>query len=292
MTGVFEHLDDPHPPTLDALVRQQIARRARRLRVRRRLVIAAPAVAAVIAAGVIIAQLTTTGRIHQVQTISPTTPTFPAGRVVAAMTVSPHTGLVGGQQIQVTVRGFPPHVTVGLSECASTQEVGPGGCKAPVYTGLYTDAAGMATGVFIAQPAAYGPTATASTVCHQQCVLVAVVTKVPGGVPHGATPIVTMPLSFSAAPVTSLADASLLDLTWVSSQDGWALADQPCTRGLCARVAHTTDGGQHWQALPDPPALVQSGTTDCTKTACVTNLRFASPTVGYLYGPALLITTD
>ncbi len=44
--------------------------------------------------------------------------------------------------------------------------------------------------------------------------------------------------------------------------------------------------------LPDPPAHIQDGTADCSNVACVSNVRFATPTVGYLWGPALLMTTD
>jgi photosystem II stability/assembly factor-like uncharacterized protein len=70
------------------------------------------------------------------------------------------------------------------------------------------------------------------------------------------------------------------------------LAAQPCSAGTCARLARTTDGGVHWQALPSPPAQLDDGTVDCSKVACVSGVQFASATVGYLYGPALLMTSD
>jgi photosystem II stability/assembly factor-like uncharacterized protein len=84
----------------------------------------------------------------------------------------------------------------------------------------------------------------------------------------------------------------LQDLSWVSTTDGWALAAQPCATGNCARLAHTSDGGAQWQALPDPPAHLRDGTIDCSKLVCVSQVRFASPTIGYLYRPALLMTTN
>ena len=86
--------------------------------------------------------------------------------------------------------------------------------------------------------------------------------------------------------------SSLLSTSWISATEGWALAAQPCAAGTCTRLAHTTDGGQHWQVLPDPPAAIQEGTTDCTVSACVSQVSFANSTTGYLYGPALLMTTD
>ena len=56
--------------------------------------------------------------------------------------------------------------------------------------------------------------------------------------------------------------------------------------------------GQHqerrhsWQALRDPPVHIPYGTADCPAAACVSHLRFATPAVGYLFGPALYQTSD
>jgi photosystem II stability/assembly factor-like uncharacterized protein len=44
--------------------------------------------------------------------------------------------------------------------------------------------------------------------------------------------------------------------------------------------------------LPAPPAAIQDGTVNCAAQACVSQVSFASPAIGYLYGPALLMTTD
>jgi hypothetical protein len=70
------------------------------------------------------------------------------------------------------------------------------------------------------------------------------------------------------------------------------LAAQPCSTGTCTRVAGTTDGGRHWQLLSTPAAAIWDGTIDCSARACVSQVSFASPAIGYLYGPALLMTTD
>ncbi len=85
-----------------------------------------------------------------------------------------------------------------------------------------------------------------------------------------------------------------MDLTWVGDQRGWALAAVLCARGLCPRVAATGDGGRTWTALPVPPGIIQdeNGTADCAAVACVSQIRFATTEVGYLFGPALYQTDD
>ncbi|HEX4660984.1 MAG TPA: hypothetical protein VH307_26635 [Streptosporangiaceae bacterium] len=87
------------------------------------------------------------------------------------------------------------------------------------------------------------------------------------------------------APVP-LAGSFLMDLTWVGDQRGWALAAAPCSRGLCPRVAATRDGGRTWTALPVPPGLSISEGSE------VSQIRFVSTRVGYLFGPALYQTED
>ena len=84
----------------------------------------------------------------------------------------------------------------------------------------------------------------------------------------------------------------IVDLTWVSDQTGWALSAAVCASGLCAELASTIDGGKTWRQLPSPPALIPSGTVDCSKAACISHIRFASRMFGYLYGPALLVTSN
>jgi photosystem II stability/assembly factor-like uncharacterized protein len=91
-----------------------------------------------------------------------------------------------------------------------------------------------------------------------------------------------------------LAGSFLKDLTWVSDQRGWALSAAPCGRDLCPRLAATTDGGRTWTALPAPPGQVldPAGPVSCAPAACVGQVRFATATVGYLFGPALFQTSD
>lgn len=90
----------------------------------------------------------------------------------------------------------------------------------------------------------------------------------------------------------SLAGADLKGLSWIGQSDGWALFGQRCPGASCARLLHTSDGGIHWHLLPVPPATVVSGIYECQKGACVSGVSFANRKVGYLYGPALLMSTD
>ena len=51
----------------------------------------------------------------------------------------------------------------------------------------------------------------------------------------------------------------------------------------------TSDGGNHWTALPPPPA---PDGYDTQSPAAVTNVAFADDANGFLYGPAMLVTHD
>ena len=109
-----------------------------------------------------------------------------------------------------------------------------------------------------------------------------------GPAPHGKATSAR-----AAAPATDLAHTSLLATSWLSDSRGWALATQRCAAGTCTRLARTTDAGRHWRVLPDPMAGIKVPAAECSAQPCVTQISFASPAVGYLYGSALLlITTD
>ncbi|MGH2902153.1 MAG: WD40/YVTN/BNR-like repeat-containing protein, partial [Solirubrobacteraceae bacterium] len=116
-----------------------------------------------------------------------------------------------------------------------------------------------------------------------------VVIRPAGGPTTGSSPTTT----------PQLGGGALQALSWFGGRDGWALAAAPCTGPNCAqlpaspsRLAHTTDGGSHWHALPDPPASLRGATGACSPTACVSAISFATPTVGYLYDPDLVMTTN
>ena len=117
--------------------------------------------------------------------------------------------------------------------------------------------------------------------------------RAPAPGPSG-TPVSAAGGSAGALAGSPLSGLFLMDLTWVSDQHGWALAAAPCGRGLCPRLATTTDGGRSWTELPAPPGRVAGpdGSADCVRVACVSQVRFATATVGYLFGPALFQTSD
>lgn len=102
----------------------------------------------------------------------------------------------------------------------------------------------------------------------------------------------TTPPPVTQPPLPGPGSSSLLDLSWISEQTGWALGEAPCGVGVCAVLYGTDDGGHTWQRLADPPVSVPSASTQCPAAQCVTHVRFASATIGYLYGPALYVTTD
>jgi len=111
------------------------------------------------------------------------------------------------------------------------------------------------------------------------------------------TPAQTSAAASTATPATAraaqeLARSSLLSTSWINANDGWALAAQQCGKSSCTRLARTTDAGLHWQVLPNPAGRIQDSTVDCSQQPCISQVTFASPTVGYLYGPALMMTTD
>lgn len=218
----------------------------------------------------------------------PLTATTPARAAAPAMAVTPDTALTGGEPLKVRLTGLPPHDGIELYECVAV-----GDCDRGPASFAGAGNAGSATVTFDAQASVLVGSDTAPTQCDRQCILVAVAVKEPGGVPPKPAPTATAPLAFaSSAGSADLAYWSLLSTSWISATEGWALGAQPCTAGTCTRLAHTTDGGQRWQVLPDPPAAIQEGTTDCTVKACVSQVSFASSTIGYLYGPTLLMTTD
>ena len=101
----------------------------------------------------------------------------------------------------------------------------------------------------------------------------------------------------------------LIDLAWIGSRDGWALLEAPCPdyEAPCTRIARTQSGGASWALLPNPPypspaekpAPLGSARGRSSEEAeeqggerGVDGLRFVTPSIGYLFGPSLLMTRD
>lgn len=77
------------------------------------------------------------------------------------------------------------------------------------------------------------------------------------------------------APLTS----GIESWTWVSDEHGWALVRRPCGTTVCPELRETTDGGRTWTSLPTPDGTFSG-------------VRFATPKIGWLFGPALFETRD
>jgi len=100
----------------------------------------------------------------------------------------------------------------------------------------------------------------------------------------------------SLIPLTS----GVQDWTWVNEDHGWALMRKPCGETVCVGLRETVDGGRKWTTLPAPAALDAEAYADamfapvaaCEARPCVSSVRFATPEVGWLYGPALFQTLD
>jgi len=204
-----------------------------------------------------------------------------------SITVAPDTNLLAGQRVSVTLRQFPAHVTVQIWECAAPPASGRRGCAGGSSI-VYTDSHGDAQTALVVTVRAAEPGGQTYVRCDQQCVLAAGVIKPsPDVLPEN----ITTPLAFSPVQTETLANASLLDLTLGEHEPGVG-AGERAVRGTCARVARTVDGGRHWQPLPDPPAQAMTDTTADCFPACVSHIRFATGSLGYLYGPDLLTTHD
>ena len=101
--------------------------------------------------------------------------------------------------------------------------------------------------------------------------------------PASAGPTSKPPSNLAAVPVGFTAQ----DLSFVTTQRGWALGTAPCGASSCTIQLVTTDGGSSWSRRP---ALGLP--TTCSDAPCVRHIRFADARVGYAFGPSLFITND
>lgn len=98
---------------------------------------------------------------------------------------------------------------------------------------------------------------------------------------HGPTP--AQPSDLQAVPEGFTAS----DLSFVSTQDGWAIGTAPCGTARCTIELVTSDAGTTWNRRP---AVGLPRT--CTANDCVRKVRFADARVGYAFAPSLFVTTD
>ncbi|HEX8768682.1 MAG TPA: hypothetical protein VF714_09945, partial [Jatrophihabitans sp.] len=84
-----------------------------------------------------------------------------------------------------------------------------------------------------------------------------------------------------------------VDLTWVSTDIGFALGTAPCATAPCTSIVRTADGGKSWVGLPAPKAMLSQTDTCSGYCDMVSHLRFANAEVGYAFGfNSLFLTTD
>jgi len=76
-------------------------------------------------------------------------------------------------------------------------------------------------------------------------------------------------------------------VSFVSPARGWVLGRGGCPDCTALRV--TGDGGAHWSVLPVPPAPLDPASRSPN---AVTNVTFAGPADGFVYGPGMLATQD
>lgn len=115
-------------------------------------------------------------------------------------------------------------------------------------------------------------------------------TPVPTSAPTQTTPSIVGPIG---GPLPTA--FKVVDVTFVSVNDGWALGEANCLSGpgTCTAIVRTTDGGQAWVGIPTPTNTQLTGNGCAYPSACIQHLRFADRLVGYAYGPnALFVTLD
>lgn len=82
-----------------------------------------------------------------------------------------------------------------------------------------------------------------------------------------------------------------VSLSGASGADGsylYVLGDAPdCGNPVCTSMVRSADGGRTWVGIPAPVAEVGGDTPDAVR-----EIRFATPTDGYAYGPTLFETHD
>jgi hypothetical protein len=112
------------------------------------------------------------------------------------------------------------------------------------------------------QPTATSPAVTASAT---------------GGPPSAGGPV---PAGFAATSVT-----------FVSADEAFVLGTAPCAHAPCTSIVRTLDRGASWIGLPAPVVPLGDPYSNDGQAA-VWGIRFASPSVGFVFGNGLWETTD
>lgn len=91
----------------------------------------------------------------------------------------------------------------------------------------------------------------------------------------------------------ALAGFSVLSMSFVSDQQGFALGTVRCSTGRCVALLGTSNGDRSWHRLTAPTRGPAAAYDTCPHgQPCVSQVRFATPSIGYAFGPSPLLTTD
>jgi photosystem II stability/assembly factor-like uncharacterized protein len=104
-----------------------------------------------------------------------------------------------------------------------------------------------------------------------------------------------VPQASASAPAGNavLPGFQVLSMSFVSDQDGFALGTADCGTARCIALLASSDGGAIWRRLTPPAIHAAAAYGTCPAgQPCVSQVRFATPDIGYAYDPTLLMTTD
>ncbi len=122
-------------------------------------------------------------------------------------------------------------------------------------------------------------------------VAVALAAGVAASVPAAA---LAAPAQSAAAPAHPSASApakfKAASLTWLSATRGWLLGAAPCGKRSCTDVLATSNGGTSWRLAGSVKTPIASQATPAD--VGVDEVRFATTSVGWAYGPALFRTAN
>jgi len=89
------------------------------------------------------------------------------------------------------------------------------------------------------------------------------------------------------------ASFSVESMTFVSDDQGFALGRKRCGAAYCAELLATSNGGTSWHRLAAPTRTLGGVYSTCpAQSPCVSQIRFATPELGYAFDPQLYVTTN
>jgi hypothetical protein len=81
-------------------------------------------------------------------------------------------------------------------------------------------------------------------------------------------------------------------VTFVSTDEAFVLGTAPCAYSPCTSIVRTLNRGKTWAGLPAPAVPVNFPSPFSTTPTAVWGIRFAGPSLGFVYGSGLWETTD